>query len=142
MNKNGSLHRLKPLGNDRWAGEFQVSKLGRYQYSVEGWTDRFRTWRDLVKRINVWQDVPEREEVDSHRRSALECGHASSLGGSSLGGRQSTARIRIELPPDTHRSIFKFLCPKPSTGPHRGISRMQLSQEWLARPPYRNQVHF
>src|SRR5215471_18913900 len=49
---------MKPLGNDRWSGEFQVSKLGRCHYSVEGWIDRFRTWRgDLVKRINVGQDV-------------------------------------------------------------------------------------
>src|SRR5260370_32134653 len=35
---------MKPLGNDRWRGEFHVSKLGRYQYSVDGWIDRFRTW--------------------------------------------------------------------------------------------------
>jgi starch synthase (maltosyl-transferring) len=49
---------MKPLGNDRWRGEFHTSKLGRYQYSVEGWIDRFRTWRgDLIKRISAGQDV-------------------------------------------------------------------------------------
>src|SRR5262245_60946672 len=36
---------MKSLGNDQWSGEFAVTKLGRYQYSVEGWIDRFETWR-------------------------------------------------------------------------------------------------
>ncbi len=49
---------MKPLGNDRWRGEFSVEKLGRYKYTVEGWIDRFETWRgDLLKRIAAGQDV-------------------------------------------------------------------------------------
>lgn len=49
---------MKPLGNDRWRGEFYVQELGRYQYTVEGWIDRFETWRvDLVKRVAAGQDV-------------------------------------------------------------------------------------
>jgi starch synthase (maltosyl-transferring) len=49
---------MKPLGNDLWRGEFSVTSIGRYQYTVEGWIDRFRTWRsDLVKRIEAGQDV-------------------------------------------------------------------------------------
>jgi starch synthase (maltosyl-transferring) len=35
---------MKPLGNDRWRGDFPVEELGRYQYTVEGWIDRFETW--------------------------------------------------------------------------------------------------
>jgi starch synthase (maltosyl-transferring) len=49
---------MHPLGNDRWRGEFRVSELGRYHYTVEGWVSPFRTWRaDLVKRIDAQQDV-------------------------------------------------------------------------------------
>lgn len=49
---------MVPLGNDRWRATFQVVKLGQYFYSVEGWTDRFRTWRgDLMKRMEARQDV-------------------------------------------------------------------------------------
>ena len=49
---------MKPLGNDRWRGEFPVLSLGRYQYTVEGWIDRFQTWRSqLTKRIAAGQDV-------------------------------------------------------------------------------------
>jgi starch synthase (maltosyl-transferring) len=44
--------------NDHWAASFRVEKLGRYQYTVRGWTDPFRTWqRDLVKRHDAGQDL-------------------------------------------------------------------------------------
>ncbi|MEO8125917.1 MAG: alpha-1,4-glucan--maltose-1-phosphate maltosyltransferase [Bryobacteraceae bacterium] len=49
---------MRPLGNDRWRGVFQVSEIGRYVYTVEGWVDRFRTWRgDLIKRLDAGQNV-------------------------------------------------------------------------------------
>jgi len=49
---------MKPLGNDRWRGEFRVAEIGRYEYTVEGWIDRFATWRSaMVKRIHSGQDV-------------------------------------------------------------------------------------
>jgi starch synthase (maltosyl-transferring) len=49
---------MMPLGNDRWRGEFSVEELGRYQYTVEGWIDRFETWRvELVKRVAAGQDL-------------------------------------------------------------------------------------
>src|SRR5262245_2415357 len=44
--------------NDHWAASFRVEQLGRYQYTVCGWTDPFRTWqRDLVKRRDAGQDL-------------------------------------------------------------------------------------
>jgi starch synthase (maltosyl-transferring) len=49
---------MKPLGNDRWRGEFTVVKPGRCQYTVEGWIDDFQTWRHaLEKRVAADQDV-------------------------------------------------------------------------------------
>ena len=49
---------MQSIGNDRWRGEFPVPSVGRYEYTVEGWIDRFATWRgDLIKRIEVGQDV-------------------------------------------------------------------------------------
>ena len=45
--------------NDRWRGEFRVSEVGLYRYTVEAWIDHFKTWRgDLIKRIAAGQDVP------------------------------------------------------------------------------------
>ncbi len=44
--------------NDHWVASFRVEKLGRYQYTVRGWSDRFLTWqRDLVKRHDAGQDL-------------------------------------------------------------------------------------
>jgi starch synthase (maltosyl-transferring) len=49
---------MNPLGNDRWRGQFSVQKVGQYHYTVEGWIDRFQTWRAaLVKRVAANQDV-------------------------------------------------------------------------------------
>jgi starch synthase (maltosyl-transferring) len=49
---------MLPIGNDRWRAEFPVLNVGRYEFTVEGWIDRFKTWRgDLIKRIDAGQDV-------------------------------------------------------------------------------------
>jgi starch synthase (maltosyl-transferring) len=49
---------MTPEGNDRWRGAFSVAQAGRYEYTIEGWIDRFQTWRDaLAKRIAAGQDV-------------------------------------------------------------------------------------
>jgi starch synthase (maltosyl-transferring) len=49
---------MKFLANDRWRGEFTVTEVGTYRYTVEGWIDRFQTWRhDLEKRIAATQDL-------------------------------------------------------------------------------------
>jgi starch synthase (maltosyl-transferring) len=49
---------MRPLGNDRWHGEFTVAERAAYAYTVQGWVDRFKTWvLDLAKRVAVDQDV-------------------------------------------------------------------------------------
>jgi starch synthase (maltosyl-transferring) len=49
---------LEFLVNDRWRGEFEVTELGRYVYTLEAWVDPFRTWRgDLRKKVDAGQDV-------------------------------------------------------------------------------------
>ncbi|MGA6994099.1 MAG: maltotransferase domain-containing protein, partial [Candidatus Deferrimicrobiaceae bacterium] len=49
---------LRELGNDRWAGTFPVTSLGRSLYGIAAWVDRFCTWRrDLAKKADAGQDV-------------------------------------------------------------------------------------
>jgi starch synthase (maltosyl-transferring) len=44
--------------NDRWEGTFTVEALGRYEYTIEGWVDRFASWRhELSKKVGAGQDV-------------------------------------------------------------------------------------
>jgi starch synthase (maltosyl-transferring) len=40
------------LVNDRWRGEFTVTEMGRYRYTVTAWADPFKSWRhDLSRRV-------------------------------------------------------------------------------------------
>jgi starch synthase (maltosyl-transferring) len=49
---------MEEEGNDRWAGRFTVSRMGRYEYTVQAWVDRFASWRkDLSKKVEAGQDV-------------------------------------------------------------------------------------
>jgi starch synthase (maltosyl-transferring) len=49
---------MEPLVNDRWRASFTVSQLGRYQYTILGWPDPFKSWRrDLIQRLEAGQDV-------------------------------------------------------------------------------------
>lgn len=36
---------MKELGNDRWGASFSITDVGEYEFTVEGWVDRFGTWR-------------------------------------------------------------------------------------------------
>jgi len=49
---------LTELGNDRFLGRFRVMELGRHEFTIEAWVDRFATWRrDLRKKADAGQDV-------------------------------------------------------------------------------------
>jgi starch synthase (maltosyl-transferring) len=55
---------MAALVNDRWRGEFPVTELGRYLFTLEGWVDHFETWsRQLAKRIEAGQDIAVELEV-------------------------------------------------------------------------------
>ena len=50
--------RMSPLGNDRWSATFHVEALGRYEYTLVGWVDRFGSWQeDVRKRVAAGQAV-------------------------------------------------------------------------------------
>ncbi len=42
------------LGGVQWAAQFAVDRPGRWQYTIEAWTDVFGTWRDeLQRKVNA-----------------------------------------------------------------------------------------
>ncbi|MFZ1830134.1 MAG: alpha-1,4-glucan--maltose-1-phosphate maltosyltransferase [Candidatus Competibacteraceae bacterium] len=45
------------LVNDRWRGEFEVTALGRYEYTVLAWVDHFKSWRHDLGRWVQTEDV-------------------------------------------------------------------------------------
>jgi starch synthase (maltosyl-transferring) len=38
------------LGGVRWAAEIEVDRQGRWEYTIEAWTDHFASWRDELER--------------------------------------------------------------------------------------------
>jgi len=49
---------LSDLGDDRWGATFTVTQSGEYEYTVEGWIDRFGSWvQGLLAKSGAGQDV-------------------------------------------------------------------------------------
>jgi starch synthase (maltosyl-transferring) len=49
--QEAELRRLDAhLGGVRWTGSFDVDRPGRWEYTIEAWTDVFGTWRDELRR--------------------------------------------------------------------------------------------
>jgi starch synthase (maltosyl-transferring) len=45
------------VDGDRWAGEFEVTELGRWSWTIEAWVDAFASWRDeLQRKIDAGQE--------------------------------------------------------------------------------------
>ena len=58
--REAQWHRT-PLGflsNDRWRGEFPVTTLGCYLYTLEAWVDHFTSWHhNLIKKSEAGQGL-------------------------------------------------------------------------------------
>src|SRR4051794_10679080 len=49
---------MAPVVNDRWAATIEPTTLGRHEFVVEGWTDRYATWRHKVEaKHGAGQDI-------------------------------------------------------------------------------------
>src|SRR5207237_952187 len=46
----------EPLGNDRWEASLTPPELGRWQYSISAWVDRFASWgREVERKLDAGQ---------------------------------------------------------------------------------------
>ena len=48
---------MHALVNDRWTGAFTAEEVGRHEYTVEAYVDRFRTWRHDLGRREDEKDI-------------------------------------------------------------------------------------
>jgi starch synthase (maltosyl-transferring) len=94
--------RMRPLVNDRWTAAFRVGELGHYRFKVQGWVDRFETWRrDLLKRIQAETDV----EVDYLMGADLvEETAERAAGGDAAWLKERAAVLRSRLEPKQMRT--------------------------------------
>jgi len=93
--------RLAAIDNDAWGASFVVTELGRYEYTVEGWIDRFGTWlKGLVAKADAGQDVAsELLEGAGLVREAGLGDRADVLGGS----QSQAARVAAARDPELRR---------------------------------------
>src|SRR5436305_6654896 len=90
------------LGNDHWSASFRVAELGRYEYTVRGWTDPLLTWqRDLRKRHEAGQDLT----VDFLIGGALSCNPVLKDAARPAAERYATAMALKPPPPDPSRVV-------------------------------------
>ena len=47
---------MEPIGNDRWHGSFVASELGRWQFTITAWVDRWASWQwELNRKLEAGQ---------------------------------------------------------------------------------------
>ena len=56
---------MRAMGNDVWAGNVALDKIGSWSFTVQGWVDHFDTWADdLKKRLAAQPDPNQPKESD------------------------------------------------------------------------------
>ena len=56
--RDWSSSAMRPIGNDRWQGSFDITEFTPYLYTVRAWLDPYKTWiRDLAKKADAGQDI-------------------------------------------------------------------------------------
>ncbi len=92
--------------NDRWRGEFSVTRIGSYEYQIEAWVDHFVTWRrDLGKRLDAGQDITVDLEIGARLIDAAAL-RAADNGSEQAELAKWVGRIRCEASSDLGRSLI------------------------------------
>ena len=84
---------MRPLVNDRWSGSFRLDRVGRYRFTVEGWIDRFASWRrDLGRKAEA--DQPVSVDLEAGARMVEEAaGRAAGQDRKALRERAAAMRV-------------------------------------------------
>ena len=120
---------LEPVGNDRWRGSFQPAELGRWQYTIEAWVDRYATMLDELGRklaggqVDLTSETAEAELLFG--AGGLEEWHAAAagLGAKDRHGKVSSAVLEADLERERARfGTWYELFPR-SWGGFKGVEK-------------------
>jgi starch synthase (maltosyl-transferring) len=120
-------------GNDRWSARFLVTALGRYEYTVLAWVDRFATWRrDLSKKTAAGQDVSsellegaELVTQAAHRASGADADWLHQHEDALVRGGDPAARVRAAL--DSILATVMARYPDRSRAPSSPVLRVTVA---------------
>jgi starch synthase (maltosyl-transferring) len=100
---------MRPLGNDRWSGSFDVDACGRWQYTIEAWVDRKATWvGEIGRKVQAGQEDLAGELSEGavlFGRETLNVEEALELEGGDRHGVTSLPKP-LELDVDRERALF------------------------------------
>src|SRR5262245_54016252 len=99
--------KMTERANDRWTASFPLTELGRYEYTLQAWVDRFASWcKNLAKKAAADQDVSgdllEGAELVSQTARRITGADADWLRGQADAlrkGRDPAARVEAALDP-------------------------------------------
>lgn len=100
---------MRPLGNDRWAADMPLERLGRHFFAIEAWRDAYATLRDeLEKKHQAGLDLA--LELEEARLFLVETASAAGaddyraaldLLATRMAEGDEESRLRLMLAPDT-----------------------------------------
>jgi starch synthase (maltosyl-transferring) len=132
--KEGALKWLEVpmelLASDRWRGEFIVTELGRYCYTLQAWADPFQSWqRDLKKRVEAEQEVSVELSVgaelvlEASSRASGDVRKRLQSTATALGGRGNMAsRLRLALDEELARLVSRCSDRRSAATYHRELT--------------------
>ena len=117
---------MRPLVNDRWEAVIEPTTLGRHEFVIEGWTDRYATWRHKVEaKHGAGQDI------------SLELEEGARLLESRPGLEIAAATLRDESLPVAERlaPAFSAATEEAMLGPEGAtdLSASQPTELWVDR---------
>jgi starch synthase (maltosyl-transferring) len=120
----GTVPLAYEFDDDRWYGSFRLDRAGEWRFTVEGWIDRFATWRsELEKKVAAGQEVASEliegaELVRTAEPHARGAEHARLLEFAALLGDASAdpgARVAAALSPDLLGLMAAYAPPEGLT---------------------------
>ncbi len=92
---------MRPLGNDRWTAEMPLSALGRHEYVVLAWRDRFETFRDELQKKHTAKLKVTLELAEGEALVKEAAGRDAGLGSvlAQMAGKSDAERVRLLLEP-------------------------------------------
>ncbi len=116
QDKRKGRARLRPFDNDRWAGDFFLTHIGRLFFTIEAWVDTFESWRyDTKRKHDAAQPVP--LELGEGRALLAHAAETASVVGAKAiqtvlkafdKAKTDDEKVAILFSPDTRRYMARW----------------------------------
>jgi starch synthase (maltosyl-transferring) len=120
---------MRHVDSDRWTGSFVVDELGRWQFTVEAWVDRFASWRDELRRKSAaGQEDLSSELAEGSALLGVGALDVETALANTSANRSEVTQLPRPLELDVDRELARFsawyeLFPR-SWGGFRGVERV------------------